>query len=1535
MARDAEEQRQPSLDDALAVDHLDQDPLTATVEVVLLVPTQSFLPLAATHAHSPTADGFFEIPLNVALSDAVHDLRTIITDVPEGFWLGAFSLAPCYADLVAQDNGDAAPADAPAPVPHGEWKTLSPPERAPAGPGAEQDPAAWSLTSEGVLGDYSDLTGVFGADAEFWEGKKRGLKVQFTPYSSATMHHHVLKVRDVLFSSLPPLASTSAAYDPTAFSIGAGSTLYAAVCGEGEKQAEPQQTEQALEVVEDKAAPAAAGKGKKGKAAGKKAAPVEAAPEEPAASAAPASDAPHAFTNWTADDLKADNYLRHLSAGVTSLSTASPCLKALSVSPWSPPPHPRRMRGDLIYLTVSTLESEQYTLTGAASGFWISKSTNSTFDPTPRAVLPKGVRTGAYHSLFELLADISPAFRKNLAAVVAKSAPTELSQSDLVASLAVTHTVPAAPYLVRAPQHVYDPFRTQAAYLLTSSTTAEQLPGARDWNDEFGQFLDLPRQTANERLLRERLLTRTQAEFVAAATRGAMAISRGDVPPLNPNEPASAYTYIHNNLLFTKAEDATGLYAHLGGDAASRYAAGKDLRGVEILERLDVEGLSIMQTVLVDYLGSRWIVQTLIPGLFKAPTAEGDAAQEPEVYPAGDAAATAAAKDAAAAGKPFPSESTPNKDDYPPSTSFRIVYGAAEPEQPDDQIRAAGYFHDKLASKVAKLMRFAEHDVKDRDGNVTRLWTASDMHGIAATDGRSYYIDCSRLQCVDVEFREQNLTGGDLAADYPHRLVLLRPELLEAYRDSKMHKWLEDKVRETRAKVESEQKEKAAAEQQDGQKSIEAELKEAASDEAAAKDGEDKPAPAATTSVINADDFVLDFNPDAFVERKADESGKAHVLYDPEAESTQNVRLASQYLREVVLGSFLTEAVAASFSMTDGLAVSTVLHRKGINMRYLGLLVQKIDAEGDKVELGKSTSRSEANFTLALLKRTLQHEMVIRGAKHVLNRLVRSVGEYDQVYAVAHFYNCLLGASLNASPVAAAAELPAGAQADRAWTAATPASVRADIAKEVASRFRYSVPEGWFETDMLKHKVARELSLRTGVQFVARKYDYGVGKDAAVVEEGASSSEEPAAAPVASSSKKGKKSGKKAAAKGAVEEVKSQGPPTTFRPEDVLNIAPVIKSTQHRSAVVDDAFTQGSRALAEGSTEVGEALIMESLHLCEQVFGAVHPEAATKYHQLGILWYNLAQRITGTVRTHEMAESALKELAPENREQHEKSIQELLLPNVEAAKQEADAYLREAVRMVRQSIVVAERTNGIDSHDAVTQYADLGLMEHSAGNFDVSLRLTKHAIDLWVAAYGPEHPQLINLLSNAVTTIQAKSSLAAAIPLQTECWKLAERIYGADSVAAGQAELTLGQAYALSSDLPSGQTHAAHALETLKKHLPEDSKDIQEATQFLRIIEATVARDAQEQAAREERLKQRFAAATGGAARPTPSGRGAVPAGRLSSVALGKQPANGAAAEPKRTHGQKADLSVDALVEYIQGSSSGSSSKNRKRKPSP
>lgn len=111
-----------------------------------------------------------------------------------------------------------------------------------------------------------------------------------------------------------------------------------------------------------------------------------------------------------------------------------------------------------------------------------------------------------------------------------------------------------------------------------------------------------------------------------------------------------------------------------------------------------------------------------------------------------------------------------------------------------------------------------------------------------------------------------------------------------------------------------------------------------------------------------------------------------------------------------------------------------------------------------------------------------------------------------------------------------------------------------------------------------------------------------------------------------------------------------------------------------------------------------------------------------------------------------MAEQALKELAPEDREQHEARIRDLLLPDVALARQEQESFIQQAVRMVRQSIVISERVNGVDSHDAIQQYADLGLLEHGAGNVEVGLRLSKHAMDLWTAAYGPRHPALVTLL---------------------------------------------------------------------------------------------------------------------------------------------------------------------------------------------
>lgn len=144
----------------------------AAFEVTLLVPAQTFL--SPKGAAAPSA-ALLELPIPISAQDAVHELRQIIVESPEGFWLGAFSLVPVSSKLLAPAVEQAEGVEA-QPAKWADWEELVAPEPEKAQAG-QVDSKAWRLTSEGVLGDYADLAAVF--DGE-WEGRKRGLKVQFS-----------------------------------------------------------------------------------------------------------------------------------------------------------------------------------------------------------------------------------------------------------------------------------------------------------------------------------------------------------------------------------------------------------------------------------------------------------------------------------------------------------------------------------------------------------------------------------------------------------------------------------------------------------------------------------------------------------------------------------------------------------------------------------------------------------------------------------------------------------------------------------------------------------------------------------------------------------------------------------------------------------------------------------------------------------------------------------------------------------------------------------------------------------------------------------------------------------------------------------------------------------------------------------------------------------------------------------------------------------------------------------------------------------
>lgn len=149
----------------------------------------------------------------------------------------------------------------------------------------------------------------------------------------------------------------------------------------------------------------------------------------------------------------------------------------------------------------------------------------------------------------------------------------------------------------------------------------------------------------------------------------------------------------------------------------------------------------------------------------------------------------------------------------------------------------------------------------------------------------------------------------------------------------------------------------------------------------------------------------------------------------------------------------------------------------------------------------------------------------------------------------------------------------------------------------------------------------------------------------------------------------------------------------------------------------------------------------------EQIFGAVHPILATKFHSLGLAYHSLFQRLSQRIQFHDTATRVLADM-PESPEKaaNLESLQDRLLTDVEGARVEQSNYLSSSINMIRQSIIVSERTIGLDSHATCQSYTDLAVLELSIGNPMAALRISKHAINLWASLHGARHPAILKAL---------------------------------------------------------------------------------------------------------------------------------------------------------------------------------------------
>ncbi|KAJ9594007.1 hypothetical protein L9F63_014567, partial [Diploptera punctata] len=241
-------------------------------------------------------------------------------------------------------------------------------------------------------------------------------------------------------------------------------------------------------------------------------------------------------------------------------------VKVLTTSGWNPPPGYRKMHGDLMYLYLVTLEEKHYHITACARGFFVNQSSEEDFNPKP------ATPSHLCHSLIELLNQISPAFKRNFSILQKKR--TQRHPFERVAT-------PYQLYSWTAPQleHTIDAIRAE---------------------DTFSSKLGY-----EEQYTWERAIFKVHSDFVAAATRGAMAVIDGNVMAINPGEEAKMQMFIWNNIFFSLGFDVRDHYKELGGDAAAFIAPRNDLQGVRVYSAVDLSGLYTLGTVVIDYRGYR------------------------------------------------------------------------------------------------------------------------------------------------------------------------------------------------------------------------------------------------------------------------------------------------------------------------------------------------------------------------------------------------------------------------------------------------------------------------------------------------------------------------------------------------------------------------------------------------------------------------------------------------------------------------------------------------------------------------------------------------------------------------------------------------------------------------------------------------------------------------------------------------------------------------------------------------------------------
>ncbi|CAA81605.1 Clustered mitochondria protein homolog [Caenorhabditis elegans] len=704
-------------------------------------------------------------------------------------------------------------------------------------------------------------------------------------------------------------------------------------------------------------------------------------------------------------------------------------LKDIAFSPYNPPPGPRKLRGDVLYIDITTVENRIYHVTCCTRGFYVNNSQDGRFDPT----VSNSNKT-VYQSVIELLQNVSPGFKKVYPQILKRR-----QEKTLVERLPTSYPVSS---------WVGNPLKTDG-YMSDSLRAIEltepfrvgfedHMPGLlRDWNEELQTTFEMTRKSISERVIRDRSYYKIHADYVNAAARGVQSILDGNILAINPGEDKKTHMYIWNNIFFSLGFDVRDHYKELGGDAAAFAATSTDLQGVRAFATLDDPKLNTLGMAIFDYRGYRVTAQSIIPGILEREQEQS------------------------------------------------VVYGSIDFGK---TVVSDEKYHELLEDAAHKLKMLPHTVISEKDGvkEELKLYTSYEAKGIIGNDGRKYVLDLLRSMPPDVhylddaEVSEAAKTLG-YPRKFPHKLSALRRELIDAFCESRLVTFIQLTAKKIRDLItESKEKNdetliKQAAEAETELSLLFMAISEDKEFEAKNKVVQDaiKEACAVVHSIYE-DRYVMKFNPDCF---------SSNVKHAPTENLERQRRVvvdAADFLLTQKIPELVQNLKDCVVQPIDGDNLADIMHINGINIRYLGEIGKRLENSvsfARPLVLSDIVARS-AKHVIRKINVQITADQLSASTSHILNCLFSVVLDPSPIAAnVAKKANKKNGKKRVTS----------------AWSSLTTSALWNSIREDSASYYGYPIEADSLEKftelhDIQKTALFRRICKVMGVQLVARDY---------------------------------------------------------------------------------------------------------------------------------------------------------------------------------------------------------------------------------------------------------------------------------------------------------------------------------------------------------------------------------------------------------------------------------------------------------------